>query len=197
MTIVKFQLANRSIVDCIVEISLAPPWELAISGPGPVIGKFRGEDLFEALITLRAELEKTGQKILCSGSRVDVFPSGMSRSMAGGRKAYVMELGLPATELVDILDYADPESIGSIEQQRQFHQEWIKSIKIHPEIIRPTREEIETAQRNPNGWVYRIAGHFDSNASVPPSEIIGAWKVDRKGKITGGFIKNNNYKPKQ
>jgi hypothetical protein len=98
--------------------------------PSPVLGRFGGEDLFEAQITLRAELEKAGHKILCAGSRIDVYPSGMSRFMAGGRKAYVTELGFPVTKLVDMLDYAGPESIGSIEQQRQFHQEWIKSLKM-------------------------------------------------------------------
>ena len=59
----------------------------------------------------------------------------------------------------------------------------------------PERGEIEEAARNPNGWVYRIAGKFGPNDGVPPEAIAGAWKVDPDGKIVGEFIKNAKYDP--
>jgi hypothetical protein len=62
-------------------------------------------------------------------------------------------------------------------------------------IEKPFPKEIEEASRNPNGWVYRIAGPYGPNDSVPPKAIIGAWKVDANGKIVGGFVKNQNYDP--
>jgi len=60
--------------------------------------------------------------------------------------------------------------------------------------IEPHPGEIEEAARNPNGWVYRIAGSIgDPNGKVPPEAIIGAWQVDAEGKITGEFIENARY----
>lgn len=58
---------------------------------------------------------------------------------------------------------------------------------------KPFLEEIEEAKRNPDGWVYRIAGYFKPSERVPPEAIVGGWKVDAQGKIVGDFIKNENY----
>jgi hypothetical protein len=63
------------------------------------------------------------------------------------------------------------------------------------ETIAPHPGEIEEAKRIPNGWVYRIAGNFKDNERVPPEAIVGAWKVDAGGKISGAFIKNDRYDP--
>ena len=39
----------------------------------------------------------------------------------------------------------------------------------------PLPGEIEEVKRNPDGWVYRIAGKFQEEERVPPEAIIGAW----------------------
>ena len=105
------------------------PWKLVFSAPGLQRQEFTARDLFDALVALRRELEKLGIKLLCAGARTDVFPSGMSRSMGGGRKAYVMRMGTPASELVDIFDYAGPELVGGVDQQREFRDQWLVSLK--------------------------------------------------------------------
>jgi hypothetical protein len=61
------------------------------------------------------------------------------------------------------------------------------------EIHKPLAGEIVEAKRNPNGWVYRIAGSFEPNDRVPREAIIGAWKVDAQGNIVGEFVRNENY----
>ena len=61
----------------------------------------------------------------------------------------------------------------------------------------PYPGEIEEAKRFPDGWVYRIAGGFGPNEGVPPEAIIGAWKVDGSGMITGEFQVNSNYDPQK
>ena len=59
---------------------------------------------------------------------------------------------------------------------------------------KPLPGEMEEAARHPNGWVYRIAGSIgDPNGKVPTEAIVGAWKVDADGKITGDFIENAKY----
>jgi hypothetical protein len=61
----------------------------------------------------------------------------------------------------------------------------------------PYAGEIAEARRTPNGWVYRIEGHFSPNEAVPPEAIVGAWKVDGNGNISGDFVPNPSYRPKQ
>lgn len=55
---------------------------------------------------------------------------------------------------------------------------------------------IEEAKKHPNGWVYVIDEQFRGKDEVPPENIMGAWKVDSKGKVVGDFILNPNYKKK-
>jgi hypothetical protein len=68
---------------------------------------------------------------------------------------------------------------------------WFKSRR----KIEPTAGEHAEASENPGGWVYRIAGEFGPNDHVPPEAIVGAWKVDDNGKITGDFIPNAKHNP--
>jgi hypothetical protein len=58
----------------------------------------------------------------------------------------------------------------------------------------PTREMIDEARRNPNGWVYVIDGAYGPSDAVPPEHIVGAWKVDASGNLTGEYMANANYK---
>src|SRR5688500_9437217 len=102
---IKVVLHDGSVKDCVVEIpTLSPPWKLVFSGIDLNRNEFSGCDLFDAFIALREALEEIGALPLCAGARPDVFPSGMSRSMGGGRKAYVTRIGEPArmADLVDI-----------------------------------------------------------------------------------------------
>lgn len=64
--------------------------------------------------------------------------------------------------------------------------------------LKPTPEMVLEAKKNPNGWVYVIAGNYGSKNAVPPDAIAGAWKVDSSGTIiSGSFQANPKYKPKQ
>ena len=112
-----------------IEISGIPPCKIALLGIDLETQEFSGEDLFEAFIQFWMELEKCGLLLLCAGCRPDVFPSGMGRSMSGGRKAYIthMDAPSPKSDLVDIFDYAGPEQVGSVAQQKEFHKKWVQS----------------------------------------------------------------------
>ncbi|MCP1573973.1 hypothetical protein J2S30_002352 [Herbaspirillum rubrisubalbicans] len=56
-----------------------------------------------------------------------------------------------------------------------------------------TPEMLAEAKENPGGWVYQIAGTFGPNDHVPPEHIVGAYKVDDNGCLTGEFKPNPNY----
>lgn len=61
-------------------------------------------------------------------------------------------------------------------------------------IDKPSNEAIAEAKQNPGGWVYVIQGNFPKDAYVPGHAIMGAWKVNEEGEITGEFIANPHFK---
>lgn len=128
---VEVQLANGTVECCVVEIAHRPASTVIFSGLGFERREFVAADFFGALVTLRQELEKLGARPLCLGACTDVFPSGMSRSMSAGRKAYRLRLGSPtdARDLVDIFDRAEPQAVGSVDEQERFHATWAESLK--------------------------------------------------------------------
>jgi hypothetical protein len=98
-----------------------PNWILEFTSPITEKLSFTETDVFECLTQLRLELAKHGCKPLCAGARLDVYSSGMARDMGNGLSAQVMSAE-PTTEWEDvqhvhIFDYAEPDSIASVEEQ--------------------------------------------------------------------------------
>lgn len=58
-----------------------------------------------------------------------------------------------------------------------------------------TEEIRESARKRPGGWVYAVDPEFDSDGSAPRRGIIGAWRVDGLGRVTGEFRHNPEYVP--
>lgn len=87
-----------------------------------------GRDCFDALIEVRRHLESQGVLVCVEGARKDVWPSGMARSMGGGRKAYRMTLGKQAlkSDLVDI--FAEAQTPSSIADQEAYRRAWFDSL---------------------------------------------------------------------
>jgi len=67
----------------------------------------------------------------------------------------------------------------------------MKNSELEHEI---TEDVVKAARENPNGWVYKIEGSFGPTEYVPPEAVVGAWKVDEGGNLTGEFVPNHNYK---
>ena len=87
-----------------------------------------GGDCFDALLEARRHLESQGILVCLEGAREDVWPSGMSRSMGAGRKAYRMTLGKQAlkSDLVDI--FAEAKTPASIAEQDAYRHAWFESL---------------------------------------------------------------------
>ncbi|ASA58214.1 hypothetical protein [Vibrio gazogenes] len=115
-----------------VNISKSVPWKLVFPG-GEGIESFEVEadDLFIACTRLREHLEQQYFKLLCNASRENLCVSSMSREMGGGRKGYIVQMGQPTSRdtLVDIFGYVDSHLVVSVEEQKQFHEKWMKSLK--------------------------------------------------------------------
>jgi hypothetical protein len=56
------------------------------------------------------------------------------------------------------------------------------------------KELLEEAKCTPNGWVYQIEGDFGPEDAIPKEAIVGAWKVDEHGNITGAMVPNPNFR---
>jgi hypothetical protein len=87
-------------------------------------------DYFEALCTIRKELETNGLRPHCCGASRNVFPSGMSRDMGAGIRAYQMRMGSPTKmeDLVFIFDSGVDVEAVSVAEQEAYHKQWIKSL---------------------------------------------------------------------
>jgi hypothetical protein len=92
---------------------------------------FIGFDFWEAFTNLRKWAEGQGIRVLCQGAKANLVCSGMSRSMGGGRKGYVVRLGQHADSscLVDILDAADEEEVSTVDKQQEFQRQWLESVR--------------------------------------------------------------------
>ncbi len=90
-----------------------------------------GDNYFETLIKLRRELEKMDIKLLCKGCCKNVYPSGMLLDMGTGRKAYTLSYGEQAklNSMVDIFDDCSLEEYATIEEQSEYFESWILSIR--------------------------------------------------------------------
>lgn len=88
------------------------------------------EDCFDAFCSVRRGLEPLDLLPACYGAHLHAFPSGMSRSMGGGRKLYRLTLGKQALakDLVQLFDAGEDVVPSTVENQRRFFDEWIGSL---------------------------------------------------------------------
>ena len=86
-------------------------------------------DFFEALCHIREQLLEEGLTPVCYGASLNVYPSGMSRDMGRGLRAYKMVKGKHAkiADLVDIFA-AGPDVLPvPVDAQKAFFEEWLAS----------------------------------------------------------------------
>ena len=89
------------------------------------------EDFFDALCQIRLQLEPERLIPFCYGASLNVFPSGMSRSMGAGMKAYRLTTGRQALtkDLVSIFDSGPDVIPASVANQKEHFNDWIQSLK--------------------------------------------------------------------
>lgn len=130
--IIQLSLLQRDgeVSTCEILFPPAPPWFIRFGSPTLGTKIFEDDDLFECLRDIRRFLEEKGWSIVCNGARGDVYPSPMSRQMGGGRKSYVLRIGMQAhpSSLVDIFDPTTPDKISSVAEQDDFHKRWVESL---------------------------------------------------------------------
>lgn len=91
----------------------------------------RENDAFEALCTLRDELEPLGWRIGVAGSQAGVWPSGMARDQGGGQRCYRITVEGPYA-LVDTFEPVDPTTVTTVAEQRADADRMYESLRARP-----------------------------------------------------------------
>jgi hypothetical protein len=71
----------QALEDCTIDYEFKSEPQGTIDFQHPTIGRhrFTGVDVYEAFEELKSFLESSGYNILCAGSRINTFPSTISR----------------------------------------------------------------------------------------------------------------------
>jgi hypothetical protein len=87
-------------------------------------------DYFEAFCHIRLQLEHERLIPFCYGASMNVFPSGMCRSMGAGMQAYRLTPGEKPTQedLVNIFDEAVDVIPVYVAMQKKRFEDWLKSV---------------------------------------------------------------------
>jgi hypothetical protein len=125
---VKVRLADGSVKELHLEVSKDDVWQMTLKDFEDIASPFKGSNLYRAMQAMREHLEDKGCQLLCVGARTDVAPTGLAVSMGDGRKASVLHMEKGSTERLNIFDYAEPALVGTVKQQREYFEEWKKSL---------------------------------------------------------------------
>jgi len=187
-------ICGREVVTGRLEIEDAHPWTLWLMIANEEYSSV-GADFFDSLQNLRGLLEPDGQMLCVQGACRDVFPSGMSRQMSGGRSAYRFVAGRrPGREdLVDIFAPAACDRVVGVDEQITTVRE-LRAATRPSRSLGPPQWAVDEAKTVPNGWVYELDGEFGTSERVPPEASRGAWPVGPDGVIKGAFMPNPRFR---
>ena len=82
-------------------------------------------DFFGAFCKVREQLASRHFYPLCYGASRNVHPSGMGRDMALGLVAYMLQIGKPAQDTVQIFEAGPDIELSTVADQRAFWEEWL------------------------------------------------------------------------
>ncbi|MEC4895430.1 MAG: hypothetical protein SAL07_19015 [Oscillatoria sp. PMC 1051.18] len=131
LQLIKFSADKNCLSECTISYRRIPSCTVNFQNHELGTHQFEGRDIFDCLCQLRVLLEEKGGNILCNGARIDAYPSPMSRDMGAGIKLYRLKLGKrpQRSDLLRIFDKAEPEQIGTVEEQRAYYEKWRASKK--------------------------------------------------------------------
>jgi hypothetical protein len=96
------------------------------------IGQFAAvaETLWDALISIRSQLEPRGLLVAVRGASIDVWPSPMQLDMGSASIAYRMTLGKQALQkdLVEIFEVSGDVVPATVAAQAEYRDRWFKSL---------------------------------------------------------------------
>lgn len=88
------------------------------------------DDLFEALVRVREQLEPHDWLVAVQGARLDAVPCATAEDEAAGLSVHITRIGEPATpdDVAETLAEADPTTVATVNEQRQHARAWRRSL---------------------------------------------------------------------
>jgi hypothetical protein len=106
-------------------------WLLTVTSPDGESWAAEGPDLFRALRALRRILDPLGVRLGVNGARRDAWASGMQCDMGEGRVVYLLTEGQAGRpEQVSTLGPAPLSEVGTVDDQDQQREQWLRSRRI-------------------------------------------------------------------
>lgn len=84
------------------------------------------ESYFESFKELKDKLLRLGYGLQCVGAKLNAVQSQMA---SASDKVYLVELGKQARGILSLYEYSNNEEYPNIEEQNEFFDKWIKSLK--------------------------------------------------------------------
>jgi len=116
-----------------------------------------GYDLYDCLQQIRRQLDPAGILLCCNGARKNARPSGYLSDTLGGTNVYLdwrWRGGLPR-DLVELLDYAPPRKIATVEEQENY----LRRVDDYQRSFLPILNPLQWAAfgyRTLHGWLRRV-----------------------------------------
>lgn len=131
-------LIDGSTAEWLIKVNGDGPWELRLESPTGEESTAQGDNVFEALRSIRNDLSRRGITLCVNGARTDARPSGLSAAH-GAWMVYILRLWRPPTvrDLAPILAYSDASKIGSVEEQDQYWQQHLTRRKNWLNFVNP------------------------------------------------------------
>jgi hypothetical protein len=91
-------------------------------------------NFFECLTDLRKKLEQLDYRPLCNGARLNMYIFREMIQIYRGDRSHTLAYGqIPEDEdELKIFEYAAPHLIASVDEQREFYESWLESVKSIP-----------------------------------------------------------------
>jgi hypothetical protein len=123
-------MGPQGVISCKIDVVYDPSISMTLSMASDGTPVFHGNDLFECMKSLRRHLEARSMLLLCNGARVDTYPSQIGRQMGQARRVHITSLGRSTTreDQVDIFAEAPADKIGSVDAQKVYHDDWLRSL---------------------------------------------------------------------
>ena len=118
-------------VDAVIKCDSAQGGYIQISSDDGNVWHASSGNLFDSLVSIRREMEKEAIFPLCNGARINLAVSSGGRQASATRRVYKVEIGQQAQRhnLVDIFEYAECDSVGTVEEQKEFNRKWVSSLR--------------------------------------------------------------------
>lgn len=144
-------LIDGNLSEWLIKVDGDGPWSLRLESPAGEEASAQGDNVYEALRSIRGDLSPSGVTLCINGARIDARPSPLSASH-GAWMVYILRLWRPPTvrDLAPVFAYSDASRIGSVDEQDEYWQHHLRRRTSRLNLV------------NPIWWIYFLTSSWGS-----------------------------------